>query len=80
MKYWEEVEKIHIMMNKKVNNKDELLGWLNWPTKYDKREFRKNKKCAKKIQENSDVLIVIGIGGSYLGARAVIEALKKLFL
>ena len=41
MKYWEEVEKIHIMMNKKVNNKDELLGWLNWPTKYDKREFEK---------------------------------------
>lgn len=79
MTYSEEIQKIHMMMNKKVNNKDEFLGWLNWPTKYDKREFEKIKKCAKKIQDNSEVLLVIGIGGSYLGARAVIEALTNSF-
>ena len=79
MVYSEEVEKIHMMMNKKANSKDELLGWLNWPNKYAKREFEKIKKCAKRIQENSDVFVVIGIGGSYLGARAVIEALTNSF-
>ena len=79
MVYSEEVEKIHMMMNKKANSKDELLGWLNWPNKYAKREYEKIKKCAKRIQENSDVFVVIGIGGSYLGARAVIEALTNSF-
>lgn len=79
MVYSENVEKIHMMMNKKANNKDEFLGWLTWPTKYGKREFEKIKKCAKRIQENSDVLVVIGIGGSYLGARAVIESLTNTF-
>ena len=79
MVYSDEVQKIHMMMNKKVNNKDEFLGWLNWPSKYDKEEFEKIKKCAERIQKNSDILLVIGIGGSYLGARAVIEALTNSF-
>ena len=79
MVYSEEVEKIHAMIDKKANSKAELLGWLNWPSKYAKREFEKIKKCAKRIQENSDVLVVIGIGGSYLGTRAVIEALINSF-
>ena len=79
MVYSEDVQKIHMMMNKKANSKDEFLGWLNLPSKPNKREFDKIKKCAKRIQENSDVLLVIGIGGSYLGARAVIEALTNTF-
>ena len=79
MVYSEEIQKIHLAMNKKVNNKEEFLGWLTWPSKYGKREFEKIKKCAKRIQENSDVLIVIGIGGSYLGARAVIDSLTNNF-
>lgn len=79
MVYSEEVQKIHMVMNKKVNDKKEFLGWLTWPEKYDKKEFERIKKCAKKIQNNSDVLIVIGIGGSYLGARAVIESLTNSF-
>ena len=79
MVYSDEVQKIHMMMNKKVNNKDEFLGWLNWPSKYDKEEFEKIKKCAERSQKNSDILVVIGIGGSYLGARAVIEALTNSF-
>lgn len=79
MVYSEKVEKIHMMMDKKANNKTEFLGWLDWPSKYGKREFEKIKKCAKRIQDNSDILIVIGIGGSYLGARAVIESLTNSF-
>ena len=57
----------------------DFLGWLHLPTGYDKEEFARIKAAAKKIQGNSDVLIVIGIGGSYLGARAAIELLKSPF-
>ena len=57
----------------------DFLGWLRLPTDYDKEEFARIKAAAKKIQSNSDVLIVIGIGGSYLGARAAIELLKSPF-
>ncbi|MCR5718755.1 MAG: glucose-6-phosphate isomerase [Oscillospiraceae bacterium] len=57
----------------------DFLGWLDLPTGYDKEEFARIKAAAKKIQSNSDVLIVIGIGGSYLGARAAIEFLKSPF-
>ena len=53
----------------------EMAGWLNLPINYDKGEFTRIKVAAKKIQENSDFLVCIGIGGSYLGHRAVIEAL-----
>lgn len=63
-----------------VNNKDGLgndfLGWVDLPFNYDKQEFDRIKAAAKKIQEDTDILIVIGIGGSYLGARAAIEFLK----
>ena len=55
----------------------EFTGWVNLPTDYDKEEFARIKAAAKRIQENSDVFIVIGIGGSYLGARAAIEFLKS---
>ncbi len=57
----------------------DFLGWLDLPTNYDKEEFARIKAAAKKIQSNSDILIVIGIGGSYLGARAAIELLKSPF-
>ena len=56
-----------------------LFGWLNLPTKYDKKEFERIKKAAERIRKDSEVLLVIGIGGSYLGARAVIEALTSTF-
>ena len=57
----------------------DFLGWLDLPTNYDKEEFARIKAAAKKIQGHSDVLIVIGIGGSYLGARAAIELLRSPF-
>lgn len=56
---------------------NDFFGWVNLPTDYDKEEFARIKKAAQKIKETSQVLIVIGIGGSYLGARAVIEAVKS---
>lgn len=58
---------------------NDFLGWVELPTNYDKEEFERIKAAAKKIQGNSDILIVIGIGGSYLGARAAIEFLKSPF-
>lgn len=51
----------------------EMTGWLNLPEDYDKEEFARIQKAAAKIQADSDVLVVIGIGGSYLGARAAID-------
>lgn len=56
---------------------NDFLGWTTLPTDYDKEEFAKIKETAKYVKKNCDVFIVIGIGGSYLGARAVIEALKS---
>lgn len=61
------------------NDEKEFLGWVDLPVDYDKEEFERIKKAAKKIQNDSDYLIVIGIGGSYLGARAVIEAMTGTF-
>ncbi|MBC1605597.1 glucose-6-phosphate isomerase [Listeria rocourtiae] len=58
---------------------NEYLGWINLPRDYDKEEFARIQKAATKIKEDSEVLIVIGIGGSYLGARAAIETLNHAF-
>lgn len=79
MKYADRVLEIHEEFHSKANDKNEFLGWLELPTKYDKKEVEKIKKAAKKIQNDSEILLVIGIGGSYLGARAVIEALTHTF-
>ena len=58
---------------------NDFLGWIDLPVDYDKEEFARIKKAAKKIQEDSEVLLVIGIGGSYLGARAAVEFLRHGF-
>lgn len=68
--------KAHEMLHSGTGPGSEFLGWIDLPVDYDKDEFLRIKQAAQKIQETSDVLIVIGIGGSYLGARAVIEALR----
>ena len=70
------VEALKILHSKSGAGND-FLGWLTLPTDYDKEEFARIKKAAEYIKKNSDILVVIGIGGSYLGARAVIEALKS---
>ena len=58
---------------------NDFLGWLDLPVDYDKEEFARIQKAAAKIQSDSEVLVVIGIGGSYLGARAAIEFLRHGF-
>lgn len=70
------IDAMNTLMNKTGEGND-FLGWIDLPTDYDKDEFARIKKAANYIKNNADVLIVIGIGGSYLGARAVIEALKS---
>ncbi|MDE6731003.1 MAG: glucose-6-phosphate isomerase, partial [Oscillospiraceae bacterium] len=74
-----QVETAAQMLHAKNGLGKDFLGWVELPTNYDKEEFARIQAAAKKIQENSDILIVIGIGGSYLGARAAIEFLKSPF-
>ena len=70
-------------VSEKLHNKsgagNDFLGWLDLPINYDKEEFSRIKKASDKIKADSEVLVVIGIGGSYLGARAVIECLSHSF-
>ncbi|MCI8519156.1 MAG: glucose-6-phosphate isomerase, partial [Clostridia bacterium] len=61
------------------NAPKDFLGWLELPSNYDKEEFDRIKKAAEKIKNDSEVFVSIGIGGSYLGARAVIDALTSSF-
>ena len=70
------VKAMQTLMSKNGEGND-FLGWIDLPTNYDKEEFDRIKKSAEYIKNNADVLVVIGIGGSYLGARAVIEAVKS---
>lgn len=67
------------VLHEKSGLGNDFLGWLTLPTDYDKDEFARIQAAAEKIQKTADVLIVIGIGGSYLGARAAIEFLKSPF-
>ena len=72
-----EVENAHNLIENKSGEGNDFLGWVDLPVSYDKKEFEQIKESAEKIKKDSDVLIVIGIGGSYLGARAVIEFCKS---
>lgn len=69
----------HTQLAERSGAGNDFLGWLNLPTDYDKEEFARIKQAARRIQEKADVLVVIGIGGSYLGAKAVIDALNNYF-
>ncbi len=71
-----QVSAAHDMVENKSGLGNDFLGWVDLPVDYDKDEFARIKKAAEKIKQDTDVLIVIGIGGSYLGARAAIEFLK----
>ena len=73
------VSAAHNSIVNKTGLGSDFLGWVNLPTDYDKDEFTRIKAAAKRIQEKCDILIVIGIGGSYLGARAAIELLRSPF-
>lgn len=72
-----EVSKAHAMLHEGTGQGSDFLGWIDLPVNYDKAEFAEIKECAEKIKKDSEVLVVLGIGGSYLGARAAIEFIKS---
>jgi len=72
-----QVKSAHEALHSGTGLGNDFIGWLTLPTDYDKDEFDRIKKAAKKIQSDTEIFIVIGIGGSYLGARAAIEFLKS---
>lgn len=73
------VNQAHKMIHEKTGLGNDFLGWVELPKNYDKEEFARIKKAAEKVKSDSDVLLVIGIGGSYLGARAAIEMASHSF-
>jgi len=73
------VSACHDMLHNKTGEGAEFTGWVDLPIQYDKEEFERIKLAAEKIKRQADILIVIGIGGSYLGARAVIDMFKNPF-
>ncbi|HHT67000.1 MAG TPA: glucose-6-phosphate isomerase [Erysipelotrichaceae bacterium] len=76
--YQDQVISIDKMIKNKTGLGSDFLGWVDWPINYDKDELRRIKKDAQYVRDNFEVLVVCGIGGSYLGARSAIEALKGL--
>ena len=80
VKYFDSfIRSAHDMLHNKTGAGKDFLGWLELPINYDRNEFERIKAAAQKIKSDSDALIVIGIGGSYLGARAAIEMLSHSF-
>jgi len=75
----EPVRLAHQQLHDKTGAGSDFLGWIDLPTQYDREEFERIKRAAARIRSGSDVLVVIGIGGSYLGARAAIESLAHSF-
>lgn len=78
LSYQERVNEIHKMIHEGTGEGNDFLGWRDLPFNYDKVEFKRILEDAKYVRDNYDVLVVCGIGGSYLGARAAIEALRGL--
>ena len=77
-KYSDKVASINKMINEKTGAGNDFLGWVDWPNNYDKEELERLINDAKYVRENFDVLVVAGIGGSYLGARSALYALKGI--
>lgn len=73
------VESAHKMLHAKTGAGNDFTGWIDLPVSYDNNEFKRIKEASERIRNNSDALVVIGIGGSYLGARAVVEALSHTY-
>ena len=76
--YQQSVERINKMINEKTGQGSDYLGWADWPVNYDREELSRMLNDAKYVREHFDILVVCGIGGSYLGARAALEALNGL--
>ena len=76
--YEKRVTEINEMIKNKSGAGNDFLGWVDWPVNYDKEELQRIKKDAQYVRDNFDILVVCGIGGSYLGARSALEALNGL--
>ena len=76
--YEKKVAQINEMIMNKSGAGNDFLGWVDWPVNYDKEELARIKKDAQYVRDNFDILVVCGIGGSYLGARCALEALNGL--
>ena len=76
--YEAKVSQINEMINKKTGPGNDFLGWVDWPANYDKDELKRIKADAQYVRDHFDILVVCGIGGSYLGARSALEALNGL--
>lgn len=74
-----QVKTIHQEMNKGTSEGADYLGWKNYPNEISSHELEDALKAAKKLRENADLVVVIGIGGSYLGAKAIQDALSPYF-
>ena len=79
LSYSDTVKELHDMIHQKTGKGNDFLGWLDWPVNYDRDEVQRIKVKSQEIIEKVDVLLVCGIGGSYLGARAAIEAINGLY-
>ena len=77
--YQDQVTKIDETLQNGTCKGNDFIGWLKWADNYDKEEFARIKEVAAKVRENTDVFVVCGIGGSYLGARAAIEMMNGLY-
>lgn len=75
----EETLKAFDVLQNKSGKGNDFLGWIDLPVNYDREEFQRILEAAKRIREDSEALVVIGIGGSYLGARAVVDALTPAY-
>ena len=77
--YQDQVRAIDEALQNGTCKGNDFIGWLNWANNYDKEEFNRIKEVAAKVRENTEVFVVCGIGGSYLGARAAIEMMNGLY-
>ncbi len=76
--YQKDVTRINKMIDEKTGPGNDFLGWVDWPVNYDKEEVKRILEDAKYVRDHFDILVVCGIGGSYLGARCALEALNGL--
>lgn len=79
MAYEQKVKKCHRWLHEKTGAGNDYVGWVEWPNNYDREEFERILKTAERLKGNFDVLLVCGIGGSYLGARAAVEMINGLY-
>lgn len=77
--YQDIVTKCHEDLHNKTGKGNDYVGWVEWPNTYDKEEYARLKSVAAGIRETCDVLMVCGIGGSYLGARAAVEMINGMY-